>query len=202
MAERETHWSVCLYILACLTYCVRSQSTNGLGKAGCSFLDDQNVFNIELAKGTHQAPCPSLNSLNDDFKQTEDKISETAYELSRIQTRIVDLLDVNNQLTRRIHNVQDELRATLYALKSGDVGTCGSERISLRFFSFPRVLKLPLYFCKFGSGTSVPVIPPVQSQMPSNSLVDAVAAVGIRQCTEIHVSSASTNIRKQPFFNG
>ena len=116
---------VCISVLlACYTSCTWAQSTNGLGKGGCSFLDDQNVYNIELMKGTHQAPCPSLNSLNDDFKQTEDKISETAYELSRIQTRIVDLLDLNNELTAQVHNVQAELRATLYSLKSGEVGWC------------------------------------------------------------------------------
>ena len=114
---------VCAFVLlASHTNNICAQSTNGLGKGGCSFLDDQNVYNIELMKGTHQAPCPSLNSLNDDFKQTEDKISETAYELSRIQSRIVDLLDLNNELTAQVHNVQDELRATLYSLKSGDVG--------------------------------------------------------------------------------
>lgn len=119
----KLQWQLCvLLLLTCNTNTVSAQNTNGLGKGGCSFLDDQNVYNIELMKGTHQAPCPSLNSLNDDFKQTEDKISETAYELSRIQTRIVDLLDLNNQLTAQVHNVQDELRATLYSLKSGDVG--------------------------------------------------------------------------------
>ena len=119
--KTEPQWQLCvLLLLACNA--VSAQNTNGLGKGGCSFLDDQNVYNIELMRGTHQAPCPSLNSLNDDFKQTEDKISETAYELSRIQTRIVDLLDLNNQLTAQVHNVQDELRATLYSLKSGDVG--------------------------------------------------------------------------------
>ena len=98
------------------------QNINGHGTGGCSFLDDTNVYNIELLRGRHQAPCPSLNSLNDDFKQTGDKISETAYELSRIQTRIVELLDQNNKLTGKVHSVQDELRATMYALKTGDVG--------------------------------------------------------------------------------
>ncbi len=98
------------------------QNTNGLGTGGCSFLDDTNVYNIEVLRGRHQAPCPSLNSLNDDFKQTGDKISETAYELLRIQTRIVELLDQNNKLTGKVHSVQDELRATMYALKTGDVG--------------------------------------------------------------------------------
>ena len=121
--KTKLQWQLCvLLVVACNTNAVFAQNTNGLGKGGCSFLDDQNVYNIELMRGTHQAPCPSLNSLNDDFKQTEDKISETAYELSRIQTRIVDLLDLNNQLTAQVHNVQDELRATLYSLKSGDVG--------------------------------------------------------------------------------
>ena len=121
--KTKLQWQLCvLLVVACNTNAVSAQNTNGLGKGGCSFLDDQNVYNIELMRGTHQAPCPSLNSLNDDFKQTEDKISETAYELSRIQTRIVDLLDLNNQLTAQVHNVQDELRATLYSLKSGDVG--------------------------------------------------------------------------------
>ncbi len=124
-----------LVVLTCLAKSTQAQSTNGLGKGGCSFLDDQNVYNVELMKGRHQAPCPSLNSLNDDFKQTEDKISETAYELSRIQTRIVDLLDLNNQLTTQVHNVQDELRATLYALKSGEVGKHDGSVIWILFLS-------------------------------------------------------------------
>ena len=91
-------------------------------KSGCTFLDDKNVFNIEVLKGNHDAACPTSEDINDRFKSTENKLAETTYEVMNLQTKVLKLMDTNVNLTLEIQKLHDELRATQYALKSKGSG--------------------------------------------------------------------------------
>ncbi len=91
-------------------------------KSGCTFLDDTNVFNIEILKGNHESACPTSQDINDQFKVTENKLSETIYEVMQLQTKVLKLMDTNVNLTAEVHRLHDELRATQYALQTQQTG--------------------------------------------------------------------------------
>ena len=85
-------------------------------------MDDQNVLNIEVIRGQHNTPCPSVPDFQDQFKQTEDALSEMSYDVLQLQTQVLRLMDTSLNLTLELAKLTEELRATQYALQTIDTG--------------------------------------------------------------------------------
>merc|ERR1711988_819480 len=86
-------------------------------------MDDQNVLNNEVMRGVHNTPCPSANDFQEQFKATEDTLSEMTYDVMQLQTQLLQLMDTSLNLTIELSQLSEELRATQYALQSIESAT-------------------------------------------------------------------------------
>lgn len=113
-------WVQIAAALVSLVTMVSAQDT--IADSGCTFFDQNYMYKIEMTRGAHDHPCTSVDTIREEFKTSELRTLEISYDLSRLQSLVIRLMEKNENLTKQMDGLTDELKVTKEALRTHQVG--------------------------------------------------------------------------------